>query len=274
MRKLIVLLSSLLYLSTAFSQQGIDELINAEKSFAAFSVAHSTKEAFLQYIDSNSLMFDKGHPIKAQAFWKQREKKPGVLNWHPQLAEISSSGDFGYTTGPWTFRATASDTVAATGQYCTVWYRNNDGDWKFLVDLGADNTPVNTSTDVIKVDMPKQSENIAAVARIFPMVAAENEYVKELAKPKHGSCQKYISVKSILVRNGQSPATLPAAQQSIIDSTPASIKYTLEGWDIASVPDMGYVYGTASFNGKTEGYFRVWRREKTGWKIALELVRY
>ena len=75
-------------------------MIQAEKDFAAYSVAHSTKEAFLEYIDSSSMMFDNGEPVKAIEFWNKREKKPGVLNWRPQYAEISASGDFGYTTGP------------------------------------------------------------------------------------------------------------------------------------------------------------------------------
>lgn len=273
-KKTALLVSFILFMQSVFAQKGIDALVNAEKSFAAFSVAHSTKEAFLQYIDSNSLMFDKGKPVKAQAFWKQREKRPGILNWHPQYAEISASGDFGYTTGPWTFQASATDSVAARGQYSTVWYRNNDGEWKFLIDLGVDNTPVNPSTEAIKIDFPKQSENIAATARVFPMVAAENAYIKELAKDKYKACQKYLSAQSILTRSGYAPAVSPVAQKTIIDSTSSAIKYTLEGWDISPVPDMGYVYGTTTLKGKTEGYFRVWRREKTGWKIALEVVRY
>lgn len=274
MKNILTIFAGFILIQGAAAQKGMDELIAAERSFAAFSVAHSTKEAFLQYIDSNSLMFDKGHPVKAHAYWKQREKRPGVLNWYPQFAEISASGDFGYTTGPWTFQSSATDTVESRGLYCTVWYRNNDGEWKFLIDLGVGNTPEYPSAEVIKVDMPKQSENIAAVARVFPMVAAENDYVKELMNNKYRASEKYLSAKSILARNGQAPAITPAAQHAIIDSTSAGIKYTLEGWDIASVPDMGYVYGTTTINGKTEGYFRVWRREKNGWKIALEVVRY
>ena len=37
---------------------------------------------------------------------------------------------------------------------------------------------------------------------------------------------------------------------------------------------MGYTYGTAIINGKTENYFRIWRNEKAGWRIALEVLRY
>jgi hypothetical protein len=86
------------------AQKGIDSLIQAEKNFAAYSVANSTKEAFLKFLDSAGIIFDNGKPANGITTWKKREKGQGVLNWHPQVAEISGSGDFGYTTGPWTFK--------------------------------------------------------------------------------------------------------------------------------------------------------------------------
>lgn len=273
MIKRIVLPLLFLISLRAEAQKDMDALIAAENSFAAFSVAHSTKEAFLQYIDSNSLMFDKGKAVKAHEFWRTREKKPGVLNWHPVYAEISASGDFGYTTGPWTFQATATDTVAARGQYATVWYRNNDGEWKFLIDLGVDDVPADTTKAVHVFNTPKAPDNVAAIAHIFPMVAAENQYVSAFTKSKYAGCRKYISAQSILLRNGRKPAVTPDEQKKAITATPAGIKYKMEGWNISSTPDLGYTYGTVSLNGKAEGYFRVWRHEKDGWKIVLEVVR-
>lgn len=273
MKKKLLTITCFLFLLQAGAQKGIDEMIAAEKNFAAFSLAHSTKEAFLQYIDSTSIMFDKGKPVKAQAYWKQREKNAGVLSWQPQFAEISASGDFGYTTGPWTFRPTAADSVVARGQYSTVWYLDNNREWKFLIDLGVDDTPAPVPADVTKIVFPAQAENTVAVTHIFPMIAAENEYVKALTAGNQPACFRYLSAQCILTRNGQAPAVDPAAQKALIRSTPA-LKFSMEGWDISPVPDMGYVYGTSTYNGKKEGYFRVWRREKTGWKIALEVIRY
>lgn len=274
MKKPKLLLLLIILSVSAIAQTGIDAMINAEKSFAAFAKAHSTKEAFLQYTDSNSLMFDNGKPVKAQDYWKVREKNSGVLNWHPTFAEISASGDLGYTTGPWTFQLKAGDSVIARGQFATVWYRNNDGEWKFLVDLGVDNTPADTTTNVKIIEQPKYPENIAAIARIFPMVAAENAYSAAIANGKYNTCRAYLSSASILCRNKMAPATTPEQHKKIINATPARIRYKMSGWNISPTPDMGYTFGTATVNGKSEGYFRVWRREKEGWKLALEIVRY
>ena len=38
--------------------------------------------------------------------------------------------------------------------------------------------------------------------------------------------------------------------------------------------DLGYVYGTADINDKRDGYLRIWRREKDGWKIAVEVLHF
>jgi ketosteroid isomerase-like protein len=259
---------------SVIAQKGIDNLIKAEKDFAAYSVAHSTKEAFQKFIDSNSIMFDNGKPVKAIEFWNKREKNAGVLNWWPQYSEISASGDFGYTTGPWTFQSTKDDTIAARGQYITVWHINENGEWKFLVDLGVSNTPSNTAEDVRIIDEPKQEENTKAIPHISPLVVAENSFNKLFEHNKSKAYKTWLSGESVLNRNGSLPPVSRAGWQSIIDSTPAGIKFTMNGWSISPVPDMGYTYGTTVMNGKTENYLRIWRREKNGWKIAVEVLRY
>src|SRR6266404_3303128 len=89
-----------LLVGSAIAQNGIGNLIQAEKNFAAYSVANNTKDAFLRFADSAGIVFDNGKPVNAIEIWTRREKRPGKLNWWPAYAEIASSGDFGYTTGP------------------------------------------------------------------------------------------------------------------------------------------------------------------------------
>lgn len=258
---------------SVIAQKGIDNLIKAEKDFAAYSVAHSTKEAFLQFIDSNSIMFEEGKPVTAFAFWNKREKRPGRLNWHPQYAEISASEDFGYTTGPWTFQLPGSDSIIARGQYSTVWYLNKKAEWKFLVDFGIDNTQPGSEEERI-IDTPKEPDNPKANPHIAPLVSAENSFNEWAGKNKIKAYKTWLSRESILTRNGFLPAVTLAERKTIIYSTPSGIIYTMNSWGISSVPDLGYTYGTAIINGKTENYMRVWRREKTGWKIALEVLKF
>lgn len=79
MKKLI----SILFFMTAYqlnAQKNIDSLINAEKSFAAYSVEHGTKDAFLKFLDSNGVVFEQGKAINGIEAWSKKEKRAGVLN--------------------------------------------------------------------------------------------------------------------------------------------------------------------------------------------------
>ncbi|MGZ3881471.1 MAG: hypothetical protein ACXVBF_09055, partial [Flavisolibacter sp.] len=59
-----------------------------------------------------------------------------------------------------------------------------------------------------------------------------------------------------------------------IKQTPGVIGYTVTGSGIAQSGDLAFVYGNTSINNKEENYLRVWRKEKDGWKIAMEVLRY
>ena len=254
------------------AQKGIDSLIRAEKDFAAYSVTNGTKEAFLKFLDSAGIIFNNGSPANGIMTWKKREKAPGVLNWHPQVAEISVSGDFGYTTGPWTFQNSSNDTVVARGQYTTVWQINRKGEWKFLVDLGVTNTPPGLTTEVKKIDVAKRSSS-SATQHDSPVIA-ENNFLAAVSTNKSKAYKKYLSPKSILNRNGYMPATNSADQRKLLDMTTSSIQYKLDGAGMSPSMDLGYAYGTTTINGKTDNYLRIWRWEKDEWKIALEVLRY
>lgn len=258
---------------SAIAQKGIDGLIKVEKDFAAYSVAHSTKEAFLQFIDSSSIMFDEGKPITAIEFWNKREKRPGILNWHPQFAEISASGDFGYTTGPWTFQNSINDTVVARGQYATVWRMNAKGEWRFVVDFGIDNTQPGSDEERI-IDAPKEVDKAKTMSAIGPLVSVDQSFNQLLEQNKTRAYQEYLSRESVLLRNGSLPAATEAHRKTQIESIPDSVKYKSNGWGVSLVPDMGYTYGTATIRDKPHNYLRIWRREKQGWRIALEVFRY
>jgi len=254
------------------AQKGIDSLIQVEKYFAAYSVANSTKEAFLKFLDSAGIIFDKGKPANGITTWKKREKGPGILNWHPQFAEISGSEDFGYTTGPWTFQNPSNDTVVARGQYTTVWQINGKGEWKFLVDLGVTNTPPGSTKEVKKIDAAKRPSG--GTSQHDSPVIAENKFLVAVSKDKSNAYKKYLSSKSILNRNGYMPAINSADQRKLLDMTTSSIQYKLDGGGMSPGMDLGYIYGTTIINGKTDNYLRIWRWEKDEWKIALEVLRY
>jgi hypothetical protein len=271
MKKLIFILF-VFAINHSVAQKNIDGLINAEKNFAAYSVRYGTKDAFLKFIDSNGIVFDQNKPVNGIEVWTKREKRPGVLNWRPQFAEISLSQDLGYTTGPWTFQPkTIADSVAARGQYFTIWHWR-DSAWKFLLDLGTNLSSVNSSINTVEIDVDKQTGNGRFVTSLLK---AEQNFVSAIRRNTSRAYDKYLSKQfCILCRNNNLPATTKIKQEVLIKGTSSSLKYKIDGYGIASSGDLGYVYGTTNLFGKTDNYVRVWRKEKGGWTIALEVLRY
>jgi ketosteroid isomerase-like protein len=66
-----------------------------------------------------------------------------ALTWEPALAEISGSGDLGYTVGLYQRSQSGVDgkTVVSTGKYISIWRRQGNGGWKVVLDTGVPDPP-------------------------------------------------------------------------------------------------------------------------------------
>src|SRR5215469_12411855 len=263
MLKFITAITFISWMPVIFAQSSIDGLVQAEKNFASYSVINGTKNAFLKFLDSTGIVFSEGNALNGIELWGKRQKTGGILNWHPHYAGISSSGDLGFTTGPWTYQQTIHDTVIAAGIYTTVWHKNKNGEWKFLVDLGVNNNPVvnDTSLSIFESSVDTQKGSLAS------LLESENNFI-ELSKEPSEAYKKYSSATAVLNRNDVLP------QEAGKKTLPKSIKYAVLGSGLASSGDLGYVYGTTIINDKTDNYLRIWRRENGEWRIAVEVLRY
>ncbi len=114
-------------------------LIKTDKSFSDMSVANGMKAAFVEYIDSNGVLLKPNHlPIvgaNAIDYLIAQEDTGFTLNWQPQNAFVSESGDLGYTYGVYALHPKNMDTVLY-GTYVSIWKKQGDGSWKFVLDTG------------------------------------------------------------------------------------------------------------------------------------------
>lgn len=114
------------------------ELLKVDMDFNVLCQEKGMTHSFLAYAtDSVIKMMNKQEPIvgkKALSVWLASLKPEPSLNWKPVKAEISSSGDLGYTYGWW--RIASADTTVY-GNYITIWKKQADGKWKFVFDTGS-----------------------------------------------------------------------------------------------------------------------------------------
>ena len=113
----------------------------ADIDFSNLSKSKGMKAAFLQYMDTAAVLLRPGHsPLKGMAAGQliyNMNDSSFILTWVPRDAEISSSGDMGYTYGIWTSypKKWLSDSVSQ-GTYVTIWKKQTNGSWKFVLDTG------------------------------------------------------------------------------------------------------------------------------------------
>ena len=72
------------------------------------------------------------------------DDKNNHLSWTPVGADVSASGELGYTYGTYEFRSVGKDGNPAVehGKYTSIWKKQKDGSWKVVLDMGnSSNSP-------------------------------------------------------------------------------------------------------------------------------------
>ncbi|MDQ2719533.1 MAG: hypothetical protein M3Z26_07220 [Bacteroidota bacterium] len=114
-----------------------DEIMKADKEFSDMSRQVGMKKAFLEYIDNDGTLLRPNHLplIGAEAidFLSLVNDSAYSLTWKPTKAEISKSGDLGYSFG--VYQLATKDTILK-GTYVSIWKKQSTGAWKFVLDSG------------------------------------------------------------------------------------------------------------------------------------------
>lgn len=123
------------------------ELVQAETEFCAQVGKEGVPAGFLAHIAPDGVLLAAGYGKRGEAVVREQypENKPGVvLTWKPEIVDVAASGDLGYTTGPWELRLPGKEGGAPTvhtGRYMTIWKRQPNGTWKFVLDGGTEDKP-------------------------------------------------------------------------------------------------------------------------------------
>ena len=120
----------------------------ADSAFALAADLQGTGFAFAQYVAPQGVVFSGSEIVigtdAVRALFDEQQRAGGTLNWRPVYADAASSGDLGFTVGEYVFtgRGTTGTVVQRFGKYLTIWKKQEDGEWRFVVDGGnASPTP-------------------------------------------------------------------------------------------------------------------------------------
>ena len=114
---------------------------DADIAFAAATLARGV-DGWVGYFADSGMQVVPGRNVVGKAAIRQL-MAPSLgdtsrtLTWHPTSAEVSASGDLGYTVGRWERAHRIKDsTVTTRGSYVTIWRKQPDGSWKVALDVG------------------------------------------------------------------------------------------------------------------------------------------
>ena len=290
MKKLLT--TFLLLTATVFATDRaalIQEIKQTERDFCVLVVKDGGAVAFPAFMAEPAILGGQVMPTRAIAATRlpNRPRRPGVsLHWEPIEADVSASGDFGFAWGrSWVAGLTAPDgkPVEREGLTFTVWRKQADGSWKFLLDAGG-----------------------AASAEAVPAVAAVVQSAKEHPAPGTvpapagpvdcAALRAELRARDLVfAQRGQKEALLALAAEHILSidllarGKPAlaarlaagadAVDYVREPLysDVSPSGDLGYTLGLWKSNrpggaGEQTGvYFSLWKRGPDGgWQIAVD----
>ena len=248
------------------------ELAAAESAFAAQSVREGMRAAFLAWLAPDATLF-RGGPVNGPAAIAASPDPPIVLDWRPAFVEVAASGELGLSTGPWKITS-RSDPGAPPrfGQFVSVWKRAPHGDWRVHVDLGI------AHADPALADAPLQAQVTPAVAGGDPaatIAGAEADFAQRAASIGNGAAYAHWLAPSTRVyREGRAPFLGREAALASPAAGGERMAWTVDRQETSTSGDFGYAMGRyALAGGPASGHFvRVWRREASGWRIALDVV--
>jgi len=250
------------------------DLAAEEGKFAAYSVAHDMRAAFLEFFDDDSSIL-RPEMVDAKP-WLTARPAPGiVLDWKSQLAVLSASGDLGLSTGPWTATSKKDPKLPADhGQFFSIWKRQPNGNWKVLLDHGI------SHPGAALQDVPLNARELPASAGKPVIDAVDPEQHFILQSAQSGAAKAYAGVitsHSRLLRDDRAPLDGEAAIGEYLKTLIGNWSWNTLRSGSSMAGDFVYVLGRytqrdaagATHHGH---YIRVWIREQGRWALAGEVM--
>jgi ketosteroid isomerase-like protein len=252
-------------------------MVAAERAFSKMSVEKGFKASFLAYIADDGVMFAPT-PVNGKERLAARPDPPIELVWWPAHAEIASSGDLGWTTGPWERRAKGGGDQVLTGHFLTVWKKQADGSWRWVADTGVEHPKPERPAGVpppLEAKMPRQRAGQADVATATQaLLEADRRLGEAMSKGTAAAYRHHLAEDARLLRNGSFPFLGKEAVLTALERSPSLPGPAPEGGGVSAAGDLGYTYGTAEWPGgetpSRSGYLRIWERRDGVWKLVAD----
>ena len=144
---LVLLLGGASLLAAPDKPQLKKELAAMEDAFCVMAKDKGLFAAFMHYAAPDVSFLDTD-PRKWRGYEAVRERmgpdQPGVsVTWSAYFTDVSDDGTLGYNYGRYEWRSPGKDGKESvfTGWFLTIWKRQPDGTWRYVMDNGTPDRP-------------------------------------------------------------------------------------------------------------------------------------
>ncbi|HEX5876434.1 MAG TPA: nuclear transport factor 2 family protein [Pyrinomonadaceae bacterium] len=259
----------------ARSQTPLQEMVKTEQAFSKMAEEKTAREAFMAFIADDGLLFRPGavngkkwmleHPLPPS-----NKKKP-LLAWQPSFAGMALAGDLGFTTGPSEFKEDINDKKPAWyGHFVTLWKKQADGSWKFVVDLGIQHPKSGGSLKLwTPKDKPGKTDFISGLVKPEDLIEKDRRFAAAAAQGLFPAFLSFAAPDIRLYRPNSLPYIGIEKSANAFTSIKGNLTWTPIGADVSRSGDLGYTHGTYEITAPdgTEkviergSYVRIWRAE-------------
>ena len=281
-------------LAPGYADMRLEDLFNAERTFARDASRIGVRPAFLAHFADNAIVFMPG-PVRyvehVKAHPATGDPMATLLEWGPQAGAVSRAGDLGFTTGPsrWSRRGDPAGEVGY-GYYFSVWERVG-GAWKVAVDAGVTlgapaptegvpnmRTPIVWHAEEPRLDAVQRAATLETLLAMERMPRTRAAVAGGGAAPEAGTpWGDLLAPSPIVVRDGAPPLTGDAVAHDAVASPPTRIEWSPQAGAVAASGDLAYTYGTSRMTtgaaSTVAGYYvHVWQREgRDAWRLRAEV---
>lgn len=268
----LMILLLLLFASSAMGQTPLQEMVKTEQAFSKMAEEKTAREAFMAFIADDGLLFRPGavngkkwmieHPLPAS------DKKP-LLAWQPSFAGMALAGDLGFTTGPWESKDDIKDPKpSGYGHFVTLWKKQADGSWKFVVDLGIQH-PQSGGPQKLwhPKDKPSKAEFTPGLVKPEDLIAKDRKFADAAAMGLFPAFLSFAAPDIRVYRAGSLPHIGIEKSANAFTSVKGKLTWTPIGADVSRSGDLGYTHGTYEITAPDDpkkviergSYVRIWR---------------
>ena len=286
---LSILLCSSCIAQSREDNRSLMSLVESERAFSRTSVKIGARSSFMMYFADDAVVF-RPHPVKYKEAIKNvplpKNPTEATLEWEPLWADISRSGDLGYTTGPsvWTDHSPAKRPTYY-GFYFSFWKKQPTGEWKVVFDVGTELPGAYEGPKKLRSPVPVKHDGVAkklgAEEKRSSLMDAERGFL-ELARTDgvQRALGEVLDKEARIYRQKVQPIVGIDPIQAYFSNKPYPSTWDPLEASVAEAGDLGYSYGSYTVrNGNNPGddetgyYLHAWRRDASNrWKLVAEVT--